>query len=180
MLSRQADALAAVARAKCPSVVYLGGGCRLGAAREAALKMLEMTAGKVPTMAESFLGLRHGPMSALREDTLVVAYLSSDPVARAYDLDLLRELDRKGLGRHRVVVGSEVPDELHREDQTIIECGPLTIPDDDLTLIDALVGQLLAFFRCREEGVRPDSPSEGGMITRVVSAFEIHQRNDPS
>ena len=163
-------------RSDCPSVVYLGSGCRLGAAREAALKMLEMTAGKVSTLAESFLGLRHGPMSALRADTLVVAFLSSDPLVRSYEIDLLRELDRKGLGQHRVVVGAEVPPELHREHQLIVDCGSMTIPDDDLTLVDALVGQLLAFFRCRAEDVRPDSPSEGGVITRVVSAFEIHAR----
>jgi tagatose-6-phosphate ketose/aldose isomerase len=176
VLSQQADALAAVGRGQHPSVVYLGSGCRLGAAREAALKMLEMTAGKVSTLAESFLGLRHGPMSALRADTLVVAFLSSDPLVRSYDVDLLRELDRKGLGQRRVVVGAEVPPELHREHQLVVDCGSITIPDDDLTLVDALVGQLLAFFRCRAEDVRPDSPSEGGVITRVVSAFEIHAR----
>src|SRR6185436_19022661 len=44
-------------------VVFLGNGCRFGAARESALKLLEMTGGKVASMAETYLGLRHGPMS---------------------------------------------------------------------------------------------------------------------
>ena len=48
--------LAAVARSGFGSVVYLGSGCRLGSAREAALKMLEMNAGDVLTFAESYLG----------------------------------------------------------------------------------------------------------------------------
>ncbi len=45
----------------------------------------------------------------------------------------------------------------------------------DLTVIDTLVGQLLAFFRCLAAGYQPDSPSAGGVITRVVSAFELHK-----
>ncbi len=179
VLSEHGDALSEAGRHQCPSVVYLGSGCRLGSAREAALKVLEMTAGNVSTMAESFLGLRHGPMSALRKDTLVVAFLSSDPVVRAYEVDLLRELAGKGLCQRRIVVGAEVPTELsEREHELVIDCGPAPTSDDDLTVIDVLVGQLLAFFRCRAEGFRPDSPSTEGVITRVVSEFEIHPRKD--
>ncbi|MDZ7638471.1 MAG: hypothetical protein U5J83_09525 [Bryobacterales bacterium] len=44
--------------------VFLGSGCQYGAAREAALKLTEMTAGGVVAMAETHLGLRHGPMAA--------------------------------------------------------------------------------------------------------------------
>ena len=109
LLRERTDALAGVARSGFGSVVYLGSGCRLGSAREAALKMLEMNGGDVWTYAESYLGLRHGPMSAIRADTLVVAFLSSDPMVRAYERDLLSELDRKSLGAHRVVVGDGVP-----------------------------------------------------------------------
>ncbi|HVQ24450.1 MAG TPA: tagatose-6-phosphate ketose isomerase, partial [Planctomycetota bacterium] len=75
LLREQADAIAGVARGEFGSVVYLGSGCRLGSAREAALKMLEMNGGNVWTHAESYLGLRHGPMSAIRPDTLIVAFL---------------------------------------------------------------------------------------------------------
>jgi tagatose-6-phosphate ketose/aldose isomerase len=176
ILREQADDLAAAA-SRFGSAVYLGSGCRLGSAREAALKMVEMNAGEVWTSAESYLGLRHGPMSALRPDTLVVAFLSSDPMVRAYERDLLTELDRKSLGAHRVVVGAEVPPDVSSKDALLVECGERALlADQDLTLLDALVGQLLAFFRCREAGYRPDSPSEDDVITRVVSGFEIHRR----
>lgn len=166
-----------VARGGFGSTVYLGSGCRLGSAREAALKMLEMNAGDVWTYAESYLGLRHGPMSAIRKDTLLVAFLSSDPLVRAYELDLLSELDRKGLGAARVIVGAEVPGELAAKHALVLEAGLIArYADEDLTLLDALVGQLLAFFRCLGAGYRPDSPSEDDVITRVVSGFEIHRR----
>jgi tagatose-6-phosphate ketose/aldose isomerase len=178
ILGGRGDALAEAGQHECRSAVFLGSGCRLGSAREAALKMLEMNAGEVWSMAESYLGLRHGPMSALRKETLVVAFLSSDPLVRAYEADLLRELTAKNLGARRVVVGEEVPPELATgEHDVIVDTGPLP-PDSHgaLTLIDALVGQLLAFFRCRAAGFQPDSPSASGVITRVVSEFEIHRR----
>ena len=115
----------------------------------------------------------------LRKDTLVVAYLSSDPLVRAYESDLLLELDKKGLAEQRVMVGTGIQAELGKTGHRLaIECGPAPIPDDDMTVVDALVGQLLGFFRCRAEGFRPDSPSAEGVITRVVSAFEIHPRDD--
>jgi tagatose-6-phosphate ketose/aldose isomerase len=179
LLHNQADALSRVARSGFDSVAYLGSGCRLGSAREAALKMLEMNSGEIWTLAESYLGFRHGPMSALRPRTLLVAFLSSDPLVRAYELDLLRELDRKGLGTRRVVFGAELPPGLASTPDTVLVDGTPSVPcrDEDLTLLDAVVGQLLAFFRCLAAGYRPDSPSEASVITRVVSGFEIHRRN---
>jgi tagatose-6-phosphate ketose/aldose isomerase len=139
--------------------------------------MLEMNGGDVWTFAESYLGLRHGPMSAIRADTLIVAFVSSDPMVRAYERDLLRELDRKSLGARRVLVGGALPDDIaSRPDDVVLDCAASSSTDDDLTLLDALVGQLLAFFRCLDAGYHPDSPSEQSVITRVVSGFEIHKR----
>jgi tagatose-6-phosphate ketose/aldose isomerase len=179
LLRDEADALSRVAKSGFDSVAYLGSGCRLGSAREAALKMLEMNSGEIWTLAESYLGFRHGPMSALRPRTLLVAFLSSDPLVRAYELDLLRELDRKGLGTRRLVFGAGLPPGLASTPDTVLVDGTASVPcrDEDLTLLDAVVGQLLAFFRCLAAGYRPDSPSEASVITRVVSGFEIHRRN---
>ena len=178
VLGSAADALARAARSGFASAVYLASGCRLGAAREAALKMLEMNDGRVPTLPESYLGVRHGPLSAVRDGALVVAFLSSDPVVRAYELDLIRELDRKKLGARRVIVGASVPMELAPgPDDVIVDVAPAgPLPHEEMVLIDVVVGQLLAFFRCLGEGIHPDSPSTDGVISRVVSGFEIHRR----
>ena len=176
VLRSHGDALAGAARGGFRSAVYLGSGCRGGSAHEAGLKMLEMTGGRVFTLTESFLGLRHGPMSAVHEDTLVVAFLSSDEMVRAYETDLLGELDRKELGARKIIVGSGVPGTLAtRPDDVIVDCGE-GLRDTDLVVLDVLVGQLLGFFRCRHEGLRPDSPSAGGVINRVVESFAIHRR----
>jgi len=44
-----------------------------------------------------------------------VAFLSSNSVLRAYETDLLRELDRKDLGLLKIIVGEAFPTELVRE-----------------------------------------------------------------
>ena len=99
---------------------------------------------------------------------------------RAYERDLLTELDRKGLGAGRVIVGAGVPAGVVASPDAARPRLRRPAPpcaDEDLTLLDAVVGQLLAFFRCLAGGHRPDSPSEDSVITRVVSGFEIHRRN---
>jgi D-galactosamine 6-phosphate deaminase/isomerase len=167
--------MAAVAQRGFRRVVFLGSGARLGAARESALKVLEMTAGAVPTLCDSYLGLRHGPMSFIDSDTLIVGFLSSDPVVRAYESDLLRELDQKKLGLGKVIVGENIPHDILREDDMALDCPGLGgIEDDDTPVVHVIVGQLLAFFRCLEEGLQPDSPSKAGVITRVVPGFKLH------
>jgi len=169
-----ADALAGLARGAIDSAVYLGSGGALGVAHESALKMLEMTGGQVVTMAETFLGLRHGPMSLLRPSTLVVAFLSPDPAVRAYEQDLLQELSRKGLGRARVLLGAALPAGSAGPGAVAIDL-PAAAQDAEVPslLAGAVAGQLLAFFRCLALGGKPDTPSQG-VLTRVVESFAIH------
>jgi len=177
VLLRHGDALAAAARGPFTSAVYLGSGGRYGSAREAALKMLEMTSGRVMTFAETYLGLRHGPMCAVDEEALVVCFLSTDEVARAYEADLVRELGRKGLGARKVLVGTNVPPDLVSSGDAVVDVPGLgAVDDDDAPILDVLVGQTLALFRCMAAGLHPDSPSDDGVISRVVESFEIHRR----
>ena len=175
LLNTHFDTLARVANVRFRRAAYLGTASRFGAAREAALKMLEMTAGRVTTLCETYLGLRHGPMSYVDKDTLVVCFLSSDPTIRAYEADLLRELDQKELGLLKLIIGEDVPKEVLRPNDVVIECrGLREVGDQNAPVIDVVVGQLLGFFRCLNEGLRPDSPSEDGIINRVVQSFTLH------
>jgi tagatose-6-phosphate ketose/aldose isomerase len=174
IFDNDANAIAAVAGSDFSNVVYLGSGGALGAAHESALKMLEMTDGAVVTMAESYLGLRHGPMSSLDDKSLVVGFLSPDPAVRAYETDLLRELSRKQLGMTRVLVGEDIASDLLGPDDLAVELRALGAIDDALPLLaDVVVGQLLAFFRCLALGGKPDTPSQG-VLTRVVERFPMH------
>jgi tagatose-6-phosphate ketose/aldose isomerase len=174
IVDTHADAIAALAARDLHAAVYLGSGAAFGAAREGALKMLEMTGGKVVTLAETFLGLRHGPMSFVHPHTLVVAMLSADPTVRHYECDVLRELSRKQLGMAKLVVGDDIPaDLLCAGDVAITTSASASNPDVPPLLAGVVVAQLLAFFRCLELGGKPDTPSEG-VLTRVVEDFALH------
>jgi len=174
-LSEYLGTFASIGKMPFKRALFLGSGARFGAARESALKMLEMTAGRVTTMAETYLGVRHGPMSYVHGDALVVCYLSSEPALRAYEADLIRELNRKDLGLLKVIVGDGIPPDLLRKSDIALECaGIAELGDESAPLIAVLTGQLLGFFRCLEENLRPDSPSENGVISRVVQTFALH------
>ena len=137
--------------------------------------MLEMTAGRVMATCETYLGLRHGPMSAVHSDTLVVCFLSSSSPRREYECDVIRELQRKQLGSSTIVFGAAIPQDIVSPGDLAIECEALaSIGDDNAPILDILIGQLLGFFRCLREGLTPDSPSESGVINRVVEEFTLH------
>jgi tagatose-6-phosphate ketose/aldose isomerase len=175
VIAKNFDALAGIAKLNFERVVFLGTGSRFAAAREAALKMLEMTAGRVTTLCETYLGFRHGPMSYVQGKTLLVGFLSTDSILRAYEVDLLQELDRKNLGLSKLVVGENIPPRILRKQDLAVECEGLgALGDEEAATIDVVVAQLLGFFRCLEEGLRPDSPSEDGIIQRVVESFPLH------
>ena len=52
------------------------------------------------------------------------------------------------------------------------ECPDLA--DEDRPVLDVMVGQLVALLRCLQEGLRPDSPSEAGVIRSVVHTFALY------
>ena len=62
--------------------VYLGSHIFKGLAREAALKLLELTDGRRDLRYDSPLGFRHGPKIDRQRETLVVIFLSNDPYTR--------------------------------------------------------------------------------------------------
>jgi tagatose-6-phosphate ketose/aldose isomerase len=175
LVDRHADAIGAIAARGVRRAIQLGTGPHLGAAREASLKLIEMTAGHALSLAETFLGLRHGPLAALEPGTLLVAYLSSAPRARAHEIDVLLDVRRKRTGAFALVVGEQLPAALAGEDACLLECpGRDGLGDDDAVLLDVVVGQLLAFFACLRLGLEPDDPSPRGLISRVVEPFPIH------
>ena len=139
--------------------------------QEAGLKALEMVAGYYPVVTETFLGLRHGPMSFLRGDTLVLALLSSDPVRRLYERDLLHELRAKKIG---YLVGVANPEEPGGLFDAVIPAVAPDLPDALRTPFEIIAAQLFGYHLSLAKGINPDNPSPGGVINRVVQGVTIH------
>jgi len=152
-------------------IVILSSSPLLGWAREAGLKTLEMTAGHFPVVTETHLGLRHGPMSFVQSDTLVLCLLSNDPVRRRYEEDLIRELRAKKLG---YLVGIVDPaDSKDLFDEIIPAVAPQLI-DALRTPYEILGPQLIGYHLSLAIGINPDNPSPSGVINRVVQGVRIH------
>ena len=169
-----ADAAARLAAEKFGKVCFLGTGALRAVAVESGLKVVELTAGRVLTWSESYLGVRHGPLSAVDDETLLVGYLSGDERRRSYELDLLREVGGKRLaGRILSVWPGEPP--RGGEFGEALSLGLSTeIEDLYRPPLDVIFGQLFGLFCSLEQGLTPDTPSPKGAISRVVTQVQIY------
>jgi tagatose-6-phosphate ketose/aldose isomerase len=164
--------------ARFERVVYLGSNELRGLAQEAALKLLELTDGRIATLGESTLGFRHGPKSIVDRKTLVIVMLSNAAYTRAYDLDLLRELRRDARAGRILALSACAEDHLQGED--IQFAGMDDANDLELCLLHVMVAQCYALAQSLALGVRPDVPNNAGVVNRVVQGVTIHGWPEPS
>ena len=169
------DLAAKLAKENYTTACFIGSGPLRAIASECALKALELTSGRTLTMSESALGLRHGPMSALKEDTLLVCFLSSESAVRRYETDLLREIGEKELVRTRVAIGADVEKSLAEHSLAEQSLNPAAaLPDVYRPPCDVIFGQLLGLFLSLRWKLHPDRPSPNGAISRVVQGVKIY------
>ncbi len=169
-LARCNEALEQIARACRDRIVILASGMQ-ALAREAALKIIELTAGRVMAMPETFLGFRHGPAGFLRADTPILCFLSSDSQKRLYEEDAIEDFRAKGLGRI-AIIGE---DRCSAPAEWRIAANAPSLPDALRTPFEIPFAQLLAYCISVHAQVDPDNPSPDGTITRIVKPFRIHE-----
>ena len=149
---------------------FVGCGALAATARESALKLLELTSGNIQTMNETTLGLRHGPMSSLNSETLFIGFISIDSNRRRYDVDLMNEIRAKQVVRTIVAVGQSNA----ASDYSLYSKAFDKLEDDYRPAVDVIFSQMLGLFASIELGLKPDSPSPNGVISRVVEQFAIY------
>ena len=152
-------------------LVYVGSGPLGGLARESALKMLELTAGRVVSYFDTSLGFRHGPKAVLHDRTLAVVFLSNDAYTRRYDEDIVIELGQALGPQHVLVVAAR--------DSDSVPVGLRVSGLDDagdalLALPYVVVAQLLALRFSLDLGLTPDNPFPDGEVNRVVRGVTVH------
>lgn len=174
LLASQADRLTALSEQPFERMVVLGSNGLQGLAREAALKMLELTDGRLVALADSPLGFRHGPKTVLNEHTLVLILLSNDRYTRRYDLDLLHELRRQGRGRVIALSTAVLDGEEVLASEDVLLDLPADATDLALAPVALVFAQCLALLASLKLGITPDNPSSSGTVTRVVSGVTIH------
>ncbi|MYL40762.1 SIS domain-containing protein [Virgibacillus salexigens] len=176
LISTLADIVDEIIHMNMERIVYLGSGILSQLSHEAALKMLELSAGKVVAVHESSLGFRHGPKSILNDQTLVVLFMSQDPYTRQYDLDILKELSQEN---SKVVVLTE------SKDSEVVELADWALSvngegeslgnDFYLAFLYIIFAQILALKKSIQLGITPDNPSPDGKVNRVVKGVTIYE-----
>src|SRR5699024_4780060 len=157
-------------------IIYLGSGLLSDLSHEAALKMLELTAGEVVAVHESSLGFRHGPKSILNDKSAVVLFMSQDPYTRKYDMDILREVAADESELKVIVLADKVDTEMKELADWAIEVNTeeKTFDNDfELALLYVVFAQALAMKKSIQLGITPDNPSPTGRINRVVQGVTI-------
>ena len=180
LLDKHADSLySVVEKNPIERGFYLGTDNHEGTATECALKMQELTQGRLITKPETFLAFRHGPISAVGKNSVVVYFLDSDPLKRSYEIDVIEKVTNECQSAESILVCDRSPDELKNLGLVILDFDPdskLSISDEYRAPLYTIVGQMLGLFASVNLGMSPDRPSgdEGGAAyTRVVKPFNV-------
>ncbi len=177
LLNSAPDIIEEISRIDFNRAVFLVDGNNTGTAIESHLKLQELTNGRVMCTYDTFAGLRHGPEAVIDNNTIIVAYISPDRYIRQYEIDLLREIKNKKIGKLTLICTDNFTDDLKELSDYAIEYAhgeSLDIPDDMLPPVYVIIGQLLGLFKSINLGLKPDNPSEDGVINRVVKGVKVY------
>jgi tagatose-6-phosphate ketose/aldose isomerase len=171
---RREDVIQKIIDTDFERIIYLGSGSLEGLTREAQLKVLELTAGKIVTAFDSSLGFRHGPKSFVNEKALVFVFVSNHPLTRNYDLDILRELKKDNIANY--ICAIEVDGEINYDgNRFLFKSGGSAVPDAYLAMPYVMFGQTVALLAAIKVGNTPDTPSPTGTVNRVVKGVTIYE-----
>lgn len=155
-------------------IVYLGNYSLKGFAEEMALKILELTGGKIATFHNSFLGFRHGPKSLINKNTMIIFLLSDNEYTRKYELDLIKEIKNDAITENIVILDTKKSNELLNEKYYSNLNTTYDFSSPYQGLIYLYFAQLLAFYKSINLGINPDNPCPTGEVNRVVKGVIIH------
>ena len=161
--------------------IYLGSGTSKGIARESALKILELTAGKVNASYDTPLGFRHGPKSVINDESITIIYISNEGYTRLYDLDLAKEMLAHRKKDKVVLVGANIEQKLKTEVDYVFSIESVDYDIDNealLPLQQIIFGQILSFLKSKNLGITPDNPCPTGEVNRVVQGVILHELNN--
>ncbi|MBS4761830.1 SIS domain-containing protein [Carnobacteriaceae bacterium zg-ZUI252] len=154
-------------------IVYLGSGSLAGLTREAQLKVLELTAGRMTTIFDSSMGFRHGPKSFVNHKTIVFTFINNHPYTRLYDFDIINEISGDQIAVDTVAIGQV--DTLEGFTGTTFAFDTThVLPDAYLALPDVLFAQTISLLASIKVGNTPDTPSPSGTVNRVVKGVILH------
>ena len=154
--------------------IFLGSGIFRGAARESHLKLQELTDGNIICKHDSFLGFRHGPKAVINKDTLIVYLFSNSEYVLNYEKDLVHAVNDGRRAICSIGITENNIDDIDFDLRIQLSSNSSKIDETFLTVASVVPAQILGFFKSLNLGLKPDTPSESGMITRVVQGVKTY------
>jgi len=149
-------------------VIFLGSGPLKALAREAALKVLELSAGHIMTSWDCPLGFRHGPKAAIHPQTRLVFFIHPAYHTARYERDLHHELRQQFPDIDIVTLGSGADD---------IVIAPA--PDARISaVLYLLAAQIWSVQWSAALGLTIDNPFANGTLSRVIEGVRIYPWED--
>ncbi len=173
-ISYYAAELKQVAEKDFTRAVFLGSGPLFGTATESHLKLQELTDGKIICKTDSFLGFRHGPKAVINESTLVVYIFSNDEYTLKYEKDLVDSMKKGNRPLLEIGIMESRMTDINLDHSFYFSENSSAIREEFLAVCSVIPAQILSFYKSLQEGLRPDSPSHSGAITRVVEGVQIY------
>lgn len=173
ILDEYVEKLKKIAELNFERAVFLGSGIFRGIAEESHLKLQELTDGKIICKYDTFLGFRHGPKAVVDERTILLYLFSNDDYVNNYEIDLVNAL-KKGRKNLCSVGIMEKDLGVDIDQKIILSNNGVKAEEEFLTIVSVLPAQILAFFKSIQLGLKPDTPSDSGMIHRVVQGVKIY------
>ena len=130
---------------------------------------------------DTFPGLRHGPEAVIDSNTIVIAFLSLEPYTRKYEKDLLKELKDKNIGKAVLIVADKIDEDEKSLGNYFVEFDPeksIDLKPYYTPPLYVIIGQLLGLFKSLDLGLKPDNPSEKGIINRVVKGVKVYDYHE--
>lgn len=174
IISYYAADLARIAEKDFHRAVFLGSGPLFGTARESHLKLQELTDGHIVCKEDSFLGVRHGPKAVIDETTLVCYIFSNQKYVSLYEKDLVHSMKKGHPPMLEIGIMENVIPGLDLDHRLYLSDNGLHLSEEYLAVCAVLPAQILAFFMSLKLGLKPDTPSTTGAITRVVEGVQIY------
>jgi tagatose-6-phosphate ketose/aldose isomerase len=177
ILNNYLDELKKITELDIKRAVFLGSGIFKGIAEESQLKLQELTNGKIICKHDTFLGFRHGPKAVIDERTLITYIFSNNNYVNKYEIDLVDGI-KKCRKKELYSLGIMEDDlEIKLDLKIVLSKNGRKAEEDFLTVVSVLPAQILGFFKSLKFGLKPDSPSNNGMIHRVVQGVNIYSYN---
>ena len=176
ILNKYNNRLKEIASKEFNRAVFLGSGFFSGVAREQHLKLQELTDGKVICKYDSFLGFRHGPKAVMNSEALISYIFSNNEYSQKYEIDLSKTIVTGKTAMFQIGIMEHNIPEVNTDLKIVLnETNNEKIAEEFLAPVVVLPAQILGFHKSVALGLKPDMPSESGLISRVVEGVKLYE-----